>query len=187
MTHKALKILVCLLGILVFGVSPLAAQELLTLNLDNIPAGVVCDQVWMEQDVELSFTATTAEDCDGGGNCSFGAMPGEPIWLFAGRLMIDFGEPYLIYRVEIDVIDWCGVGCTRMFLYDGTGGLVGTDANDTVSAQETLVVDLGAGDMVRSVAVSSCEGNVLGSAIRITSDIVDGENPTWGGIKATFR
>jgi hypothetical protein len=187
MTHKAPGILVCLLGIVLCAAAPAAGQELLTLNLENIPAGVVCDQVWYEQGVALSFTTTTAEDCDMGGNCSFGVYPGEPVWLFPSRLVADFGAPYVVFRVEIDVIDWCGIGCTRLFLYDDAGGLVGSVANGASSTPQILVVDLGAGSLVRSVAVSSCEGNVLSSSIRVYSQVLEAESSSWGRIKANYR
>ena len=101
--------------------------------------------------------------------------------------MIDFGESYLIYRVEVDVIDWCGTGCTQVFLYDG-GTIVDSDSNQIVAGEETLIVDLGPGGaMVDAIGISSCEGEILGTSVRIYSETVADDAQTWSGVKKIYR
>lgn len=101
--------------------------------------------------------------------------------------MVIFGQEYLIYRVEIDVLDSCGIGCTQCFAYGGAAAL-GADYNDTIAQPEILVMDWGAaGAMVGSLAVSSCEGQVLGNSIRICSEVVADEKTAWGEVKSLCR
>jgi hypothetical protein len=84
------------------------------------------------------------------------------------------------------VLDYCGLGCTQAFLYNA-GTLVDSVGNTIISSPEMLVMDLGAGQMVDSIAISSCEGVVLGTSITIYSMTVDGESGTWGTVKALHR
>lgn len=165
--------------------APAFAQVVTELHLGTIPPNVQCGERWTESGVELYFTNTTADDCDGGGSCFFGLDTGL-VWLFPARLMVDLGEPALVYRVEIDVEDFCGAGCTRAFLYNG-GSQIDTAVNTVVSSPEVLVMDLGEGEDIDSIAISSCEGQVLGSTITIFSEVVAVEPGIWGAIKAIYR
>jgi len=188
MNRKLLTRMSILGGALLLFAAPLMAQEVLTLNFDTVPAGVACGEVWVEEGQDLQFTDTIATDCDGGGNCFFDdGTGGGSLWLFPGRLAVDFGADFLLYTIEIDVADYCGIGCTRAFAYlDGVQ--VGFDDNDTRGAPETLVIDLGAeGAMVDAIAVSSCEGEVTKSSIRIFSQTVGDGDVSWGGVKTLFR
>ena len=178
--------LISLVSVLILVASTAAFAQVVTeLHLGTVPPGVQCGEVWVESGVELYFTSTTADDCDGGGNCFFGLGSGL-VWLFPARLMVDLGDPTLIYRVEIDVRDNCGVGCTKAFLYNG-GSQVDSVQNTTVGAAEVLVMDLGAGENVDAIAISSCEGEVLGSTITIFSEVVAGDTGSWGAVKAIYR
>ncbi len=161
---KIRSISMALLLCALLAAGPAAAEEVVTLTLDGV-TGVTCDQVWAEAGLDLSFTTTTAEDCDGGGSCSFGAEGGSSLWLYPSRFMVDFGSSRAISRVEVDVIDWCGAGCTRAFLYepDWTVGMAENSASG--GTPQTLILQSESGT-ASAVAVSSCEGEV--SEIRIT-------------------
>jgi hypothetical protein len=164
---------------------PAVAQETLEITFNEVPA-TACDEVWTQSGVAIQVTTTTSEDCDGGGNCSFIEWDENGgVGMAPARLSLDLGESYLIYSVEIDIQDFCGSGCTRAFLYNG-GVQVGSTANTTVGAVETLVV-APAGNFADSIAVSSCEGVVLGQTIRIFSEVVATEPQTWGAIKGAYR
>jgi hypothetical protein len=162
-----------------------SAQVVTELHLGTIPPNVQCGERWVENNIELYFTDTTADDCDLGGNCFFG-LDVDSVWLFPARLMVDFGGSYLVFRVEIDIIDYCGPGCTQAFLYNG-GAQVGYAANTTSSMPQTLVMDLGAGGPVDSIAISSCEGQVIGSTITIYSATVATDSDSWSAIKALYK
>jgi len=153
-----------------------------TVTFDNVPADVQCDQVWQEAGVDISFTSTTAEDCDGGGNCFFGVEPGL-VWLYPSRLVIDLGGTFAVTQVEIDWQDYCGVGCTRAFAYDG-GSTVATAQNTTVGSVETVTL-IPSGGQADRIAMSSCEGQVL--EVRITTDVVSTEAVTWSGVKSLYQ
>ena len=164
--------------------APAAAQVLTELHLDEAPPGVDCDVFWQQQGVAMYFTQTAFEDCDYGDHCAL-TFDGQTAWMYPGRLMIQFAGSHLVYRVEIDVRDYCGQDCTRAFVYD-RGTLVGSDSNETVGVAEVLVVDLGAGADIDAIAVSTCEGEVLGS-IRVYAENVANEATSWGAVKARYR
>jgi hypothetical protein len=138
-----------------------AISAIITITLDGVSVSS-CDEIWTESGVELSFVETTGEDCDGGGNCSFGTVA-DRVWLFPARLNLDLS--ILTQRVtsaEVDIDDSCGVACSRAFLYEGNS-TVDSDSN-TMRGTETL--DLSAdGSRPDRLAVSSCEGAV--SEIRL--------------------
>lgn len=168
---------------LCFALAPTASAEVITvITFDNVPADIGCDEVWQENGVDVSFTTTTAEDCDGGGNCFFGVEP-DAVWLFPSRLVVDLGATYNVTRVEVDWIDYCGNGCTRAFAYDG-GTTVASAQNGLVGDPETAVL-IPAGGVADRIAVSSCEGMIL--EIRITTDVVAVEASTWSDVKALYR
>ncbi|MCP4290265.1 MAG: hypothetical protein GY780_00345 [bacterium] len=166
-----------------FVASVAMAEVVTTISLDNLPA-VACDEVFLIEGIECYFTSTTAEDCDGGGNCefdvSYGTWPG--MWLFPGRFVVDLGETYAINRVEVDIWDWCGVGCTAAFLYDN-GANVGSGSN-SVYGEDTITV-VPSGNMASSFAVSSCEGQFF--TIRIYSDTVATDESEWDQVKSLYR
>ena len=170
---------------LFFLASPVTAQEVLEIHFDNVPA-VTCNEVWIQDGLPCHVTETTAEDCDGGGSCFFDTFDG--LGLFPARLVVDLGSPALIYRVEVDFTDYCGIGCSQAFLYNA-GTLLTSDTNDTVGEEEVLLLDMGPeGAMATDLAVSSCEGFVSPSTIRIYSEEpVATEQTTWDLLKATYR
>jgi hypothetical protein len=137
--------------------------EVAVITLDGI-GDVACDDVWTEAGLDIHFTTTAPEDCDGGGSCSFGTDPGEA-WLYPGRLVVDFAGSRQVEQVEVFVVDWCGTGCTQAFLYEG--GVMVDDAGNTVGGgtPETLTL-IPSGGTADRVAVSSCEGQV--TEIRIS-------------------
>ncbi len=58
-----------LLFMLIFA-SAAAAEVVTVIHLDAVP-DVACDEVWEQDGVDMYFTMTTPEDCDGGGNCGY--------------------------------------------------------------------------------------------------------------------
>jgi hypothetical protein len=131
---------------------------------------------------ESSFVPTTAEDCTIG-SCYFGLEAGG-VWLYPCRLNADLsGLTGSVVSAEVDIVDYCGVGCTMAFFYEGVTTVDG-DSNTIVSAPETLTLSAGAADVDR-MAVSSCEGMVTEIRITVVSSPV--ESMSWGRIRSLYR
>jgi hypothetical protein len=159
---KEILVRVFTIGFIFAGVMSASAAAENVLELQNVTVAQ-CDEPWVQDGVTLSFVNTTAEDCDGGGTCYFGLNP-EEVWLFPARLHLDFsGLSCTVTAAEIDVVDNCGAGCSKAFLYAG-GSTLDSTANRVVTIPETL--SLASTTAADSMAVSSCEGMV--QEIRLT-------------------
>ncbi len=177
-----------LIALVLLLAAPLSAQIVNTITFDTQPA-VGCGDIWVEDGVDCMVTYTTDEDACGAGSCwfDFGDPLDTGIWLAAARLVVMFDQAYRVYSVEIDVIDYCGAGCTMCFAYEG-GTTVGSDSNVYIAVHEVLTMNFGVdGIMVDTLAVSSCEGFIMGNTIRIYSETVVNDDRTWGEVKTLYR
>ena len=138
------------------------------MTLDNVPANVICDEIWMEEGYDLRFTTAQDMDC-GVGSCFFGVEP-MYVWLFPSRLSVDLLTLSDIQKIEIDVEDFCAVNCTQAFLYDAAGNAIDQVGNTMISSPETITVSNLSGGLLSQLAVSSCEGKIL--EIRIFHDTI---------------
>jgi len=176
---RARKLIPLALALTVLTAAPALGEVITTLTFET-PPSAICNDPWLENDVVMWFTETTAEDCTLG-MCYFGTGVGE-VWLYPCRLMVDLEQSYPIDRVEIDINDGCGADCTKAFLYD-SAAMVASASNPSVGPHTfTLVPSTG---VISSIAVSSCEGAVL--EIRIYADVTDADSPSWGALKALYR
>jgi hypothetical protein len=123
----------------------------------GLPADPACDDTWTEAGATLAFANSTADDCSAD-RCSFMTDPDtQDVWLFPGRLEVRLQSAGCgATRVEVDINDYCGAGCTKSFAY-AAGAEVARTANGG-SGVETLV--LTSTTPIDTVAVSSCEGQV---------------------------
>ena len=148
------KVILLLFAVSVFLVAGSAAADVITITLDGVDVSE-CGETWIESGVELSFVETTAEDCTEG-SCYFG-LGTDSVWLYPARLNLDLsGLAGTVTQVEVDIVDYCGVGCTAAFLYEGASTV---DSAYNVGSAETLTL-LSGGASVDRAAVSSCEGMV---------------------------
>ncbi len=183
--YGIVAILVAVLFVVPTSTSMASTVVITTIHLDNVP-DVACDEVWVQDGVDMYFTHTVAEDCDGGGNCSFAVDPGgDGVWLWPARLVADFGESYDITKVEVDINDNCGTGCTKAFLYKD-GVMVGSTSN-TSSYQTEILTVVPLGGSADMFAVSSCEGQILGSTIRIYATALPTAESSWSVMKSQYR
>ena len=187
-TGSGLLVVCSLLLVSVLSVS-VATSATLTITLDagTVPASVVnCGDEWTEAGVTMKFVSTTPEDCTTG-SCFWGIGGLDPngVDLFPARLHVDLsGVPGQVLSAEVDVTDYCGVGCTKAFFYDGAV-IVDSKGNTTPSIPETIAITYG-GVKVDLLAVSSCEATC--TEIRIEYEApVPIEVSTWGAIKALFE
>lgn len=132
-------------------------SETTVVTLDGVDVSS-CGETWLESGVELSFVETTDEDC-GQGSCYFGLSP-DGVLLYPARLDLDIGAlAGIVTEAWVDIVDWCGTGCTRAFLYNGTS-IVDSVGNQAAGEETMHLVNAGE-TAVDRIAVSSCEGAVL--------------------------
>jgi hypothetical protein len=181
-------LVLCLLLVSVLIVAPSSAATVtITLDAGTIPPTVVtCGDGWEEAGVTLVFVPTTIDDCTFGA-CFFGIGGLDPngVDLYPARLQVLLaGVPGQVLSAEVDVVDFCGVNCTRAFFYNGPA-VVDAVGNTSVSTPETLSISTG-GDTVDVLAVSSCEGACTEIRIEYQAP-VPVEQSTWSAIKALYN
>jgi len=106
------------------------------------------------------------------GGCSFDystANNGE-LWLYPATLSVDLTGLGNIEKVEVDHIDYCGMGCSQAVLLSGGLPVLST-SNMTVGSQETMTLDNISLLPVDEFTISSFEG--LFFEIRIFVDSFD--------------
>ena len=139
---------------------PVNEQEAQTivLTLDNVSSSLETNEVWTEENINLSFVNTTSEDC-GLGNSTFGVEP-TFVWLYPSRLLLDLQSTQGIQRIEVDVNDWCNTNCTQAFLIDNSGTAIHSIGNTRIQSYETLIIENPSEASLSELAISSCEGQI---------------------------
>ena len=156
---------------LLIGLSITTNAQNIRLTLDNISTDISCNDIWTEEDINLSLESTTTEDCSPG-SCFFG-IETTYLWLFPSRLSIDLSSVPSIERVEIDIIDTCGPDCTLAFLVNLDGEIIESTYNSISGSPETLIIENPTESMLSELAISSCEGQI--HEIRIYQNILSND------------
>ena len=156
---------------LLIGLSITTNAQNIRLTLDNISTDISCNDIWTEEDINLSLESTTTEDCSPG-SCFFG-IETTYLWLFPSRLSIDLLSVPSIERVEIDIIDACGPDCTLAFLVNLDGEIIESTYNSISGSPETLIIENPTESMLSELAISSCEGQI--HEIRIYQNILSND------------
>ena len=156
----------------------IASGQSITLTLDSISSNTNCNDVWTEQNLDLSFVIGTSDDC-GAGACYFDVEP-TYVWLYPSRLSVDLSGLQNIQKVEIDVISYCSYfspQCTFSHLMDSTGMIINTvgntinnPGNSINGTLETIIIENPTRGFLSELAISFCEGNV--HEIRIYQNIL---------------
>ena len=156
----------------------IASGQSITLTLDSISSNTNCNDIWTEQNLDLSFVIGTSDDC-GAGACYFDVEP-TYVWLYPSRLSVDLSGLQNIQKVEIDVISYCSYfspQCTFSHLMDSTGMIINTvgntinnSGNSINGTLETIIIENPTEGFLSELAISSCEGNV--HEIRIYQNIL---------------
>ena len=175
-THKIISI-VCLLFLQL-----IVSGQSITLTLDNVSSNTICNEIWTEQNLDLSFVSGTTDDC-GPGACFFDVEP-TYVWLWPSRLSVDLSSLQSIQKVEVDVISYCSYfepECTFAHLMDGTGIIINTvgntinnPGNSFGGTLETITINNPTEGFLSELAISSCEGNV--HEIRIYQNILSADH-----------
>ncbi len=147
----------------------------IVVTLDNVNPNILPYQVWNEAGVNLSL-----QNHPTSGTCSFGIDP-DGIWLYPAMLNLDLtGLPGRVVSAEVDIIDYCGVGCTVATLWEA-GVTLSQDANTMSGVMETLVLTNPGAGFPDQLTVTSFEGKVF--EIRLVIEM--GENFYVGWKSAT--
>ena len=156
---------------LLIGSSITTNAQNIRLTLDNISTDISCNDIWIEEGINLSLESTTTEDCSTG-SCFF-EIETTYLWLFPSRLSIDLSSVQNIERLEIDIIDACGPDCTLAFLVNLDGETIESTYNTISGSPETLIIENPTESMLSELAVSSCEGQI--HEIRIYQNILSND------------
>ena len=132
--------------------------QTIILTLDNVSSNIVTNDVWTEENINLSFVSATADDC-GIGSSSFG-VEATFVWLYPSRLSLDLSSLQNIQKVEVDINDWCSIDCTQAFLIDSSGVIINNTGNTLILSPETLILENSSGGFISELAISSCEGQI---------------------------
>jgi hypothetical protein len=143
--------------------------EAVILTLDNIDPNTPAYQTWVEDQAVLSIQ----DHPIAGPPPSFGFDPGG-VWLTPAMLQVDFSAyAGKIINVEVDIIDFAGIGATEAILYDG-GAVVDSQQNTTSGVPETLYLNnTGLAYHPDLLTISSYEGYVF--EIRFTLELQGGD------------
>jgi len=162
--------------------------QTVTLTLNNIPENILCNEIWTEQNLDMSLVETTADDCtSGSGSCYFGfmnqAFNSFPLWLYPSRLTIDLSSLQNVQMVEVDIYDNCGFYCTQAFLMENTE-IISSKGNSLSIESETLILENPTQEFLTELAISSCEGAI--NEIRIYQNTSSINNES-SGVKKVLR
>ena len=133
--------------------------QTIILTLDNVSSNTVINNVWTEENINLSFVSTTADDYCGTGNSTFG-VEATFVWLYPSRLSVDLQNLQSIQRVEVDINDWCNTDCTEAFLIDSSGVIKNNAGNTLIQSAETLIIENPSEGPLSELAISSCESQI---------------------------
>jgi len=121
------------LGSLSLIFSTVVAQEsTVILDFDTTPADLDCGSAWVEE----TFSLLAADHSQGG--CAVEYFDGE-MFIGAGQLRVDLSGR-VVSQIEVDIVDYCGNGCTSAFLTQN-GNTLATLENQLVGEFETLTFD----------------------------------------------
>ena len=125
----------------------------IVVTLDGVNPNIQPYETWEESGVILSL-----QDLDG--PASYG-VDADRIWLYPALLNLDFSMiAGTVVGAEVDIIDYCGTGCTEAILYDGAA-VVDQKGNSSSNTNETLYLSNLLGSNVDRLTVTSYEGVVI--------------------------
>jgi|GEM_PF-1958158 len=148
-----------------FVASVLAQEITATLDFDNAPAALDCGSAWVEETFSLLATNNSQ------GGCSVENFDGD-IFVGSGQLRVDLGGR-IVSQIQVDIQDFCGVGCTRAFITQN-GNTLSSLANQVVSEPETLIFDGAELGNATDLRIESFEGVIVEIRITYSEDLGDG-------------
>ena len=127
----------------------------LTLRTGNTMS---CDDVWIENGVQLMFRTGTC-----GSSCSGEAGTGGT-WIYPAELYGGFGTlDCTVNQVAIQFNDYVGTGAVDLVLYGASGNVIASGTNTMVGSNETVTLS---GQGAVAFGISGCETVVESVQIR---------------------
>ena len=145
------------------GSPPPVIQCCVNIPFDLIPpeSPTSCNDQWEESYVPQQVVSGTF-------GCNFD-YSGGVMWLYGANLVVDLKDFYAITRIEIDVNDQCGIGCTTAEVMEN-GISVGSFSNADIGPTTFTFLNTNQ-DIVDTVIIGSEQGYV--SEIRIYSKMTN--------------
>jgi hypothetical protein len=162
-TSKINSMRIVISALLLTIASGLLSQTIIPFDNPVPSAPTMCNDTWTESGVPQQLIPIPPAS-----TCSFDYSSGD-LWLFPARLTLDLSSISNISVIEIDLIDWCGVGCTTVELFE-TGTSVGTASNSTSNVAETIVYTNSAMDAIDAMTIESFENQMF--EIRILTETI---------------
>ena len=150
----------------------LSSQTVVSFTNPIPAAPTLCTDTWSENGIPQSF--------DQVGSCSFDYSSGD-LWLFPASMIADLSVASMIDSIQIDFIDWCGLGCTYAKFISG-GVVIDSIPNATSSTPETMVFHNTGANAMDAMIISSFEGQFM--EIRIYPEIPSSVCPAKADICA---
>lgn len=119
-----------------------------------------CNDSWTESGVPLQVVPIPPDT-----GCYFDYPGTGELWLFPARLTANLSGLGMITKIEIDIIDYCSIGCTSVGIMNGTS-TVQSFANTSIGSPETFVFDNTNAATITGLFMESFEGLI--DEIRIT-------------------
>jgi hypothetical protein len=141
-------------------VTQLLFSEQITITLNGVDPNIKPCEIWTDQNIDLSIISVDTWDCTG-------ILPGymvdtDSIWLWPARIHLDLSRlKKTVLSAEVDVKDYCGVGCTQTAFYIDTSNVVDFDSNTVVMLRDTLRLSNPKKEKINIMTVSSYEGAIV--------------------------
>jgi hypothetical protein len=148
--------------------SQLLFAKQITITLDGVNPDTKPCEIWSEEGIDLCIIPVDKWDCSG-------PPPGywfapDSIWLLAARIKLDLSLlTGTIKRAEVDIHDYCKIGCTQTAFYKDTATVIDYDSNKVVNEKSTLRLFNKNNEKINIMTVSSYEGVV----IEIRLEVID--------------
>ncbi|MFK7936120.1 MAG: hypothetical protein AB8G22_21580, partial [Saprospiraceae bacterium] len=143
------------------------SAEIININFTsatpNVPTS--CLDTWSESDLNLQVVPIPPDtDCFFELNTTMGYFD-----MYTGRVTVDLSSLTNISNIDIDILDFCGEGCTIAKVWNA-GNVITMQGNADTGNMETLSFSFAQGTVMDQFSIESFEGRAL--KIRIQGDRV---------------
>lgn len=147
---QALRLNILILFVILGFSAQLSSQTVITISFDDpstVPTS--CNTIFTEEGVPQQLVNNS-------GSCFFDYQGNGELWLFPATLSVDLSGLGSIEKVEVDINDFCGTGCSQAMLLDNGNTILST--SNMTGSPETLVLDNSNLADVDELTISSFEG-----------------------------
>ena len=156
-----MKILFAFLSFII--ASCLFSQTIIPFDNPVPSAPTMCNDIWTESGIPQQLIPIPPS-----ATCSFDYSSGD-LFLFPAKLSLDLSSFNDITTIEVDLIDFCAIGCTVIELFE-TGNSVGSVSNSISNSNETIVYNNSGMDQIDEMTIESFENQMF--EIRIFTETI---------------